>query len=103
MHGAVGRPSALDRASKIVSADSLTEKRQSTRKLSRRLKPWTSSVSHDSPKMLLLVPTKITKLTEEHGENWLKLISTGSTGPKKIGIELFSVVRVLMKFIYQEL
>ena len=96
MHGAVGRPSALDRASKIVSADSLTEKRQSTRKLSRRLKPWTSSVSHDSPKMLLLVPTKITKLTKEQD-------STGSTGPKKIGIELFSVVRVLMKVIYQEL
>ena len=46
--------------------------------------------------------TKIPKLTEKHVENRLKFFRTGPTGPKKIGVWLFSVVRVLLKFIQQK-
>ena len=36
--------------------------------------------------------TNIPKLTEEHVENRLKFFRTRPTGPKKIGVGLFSVV-----------
>ena len=76
------RPSALDQASKIVSANSLTEKRQSTRKLAKRLSSnHGHQSSHRTVQRYLLKNvvacayrrTKIPKLTEEHVENLLKV------------------------------
>ena len=88
----------------------LLQQRQSTRNLSRRLSNHEHQVSHMSVQRYLSKKcvacayrrTKIPKFTEEHGENWLKFFRTCYTGPKKIGVGLFSVVRVLKKFIHQK-
>ena len=75
-----GRPTVLDRVSKIVLAKSLTKKRQSTRKLSKRLSNHGHQVSHMTIQRYLSKNlgahayrrTKIPKLTEEHVKKRLK-------------------------------
>ena len=75
-----GRPSVLNRVSKIVIAKSLTKKRQSTRKLSRKLTDHGHPVSHMTIQRYFVKDlgarayrrTKIPKLTEEHVEKRLK-------------------------------
>ena len=107
-----GGPSALDRVSKIVLAKSLTKKRQSTRALSRRLSNHGHQVSH------MKVPRYLSKNLGAHAyttgrkfQNWRKNMSkndwnsvgTDSTETKKIGVRLFSVMRVLMNSIHLEI
>ena len=110
-----GRPSVLDRVSKIVVAKSLTKKRQSTRKLSTKLSNCGHPVTHMTIQRYLVKDLgacayrrlKIPKLTEEHvkkrlkfcrershwtKEDWSKVILTDESPINHIHLEILRTI-----------